>query len=260
MRVFTSWRIAGLALPPCLIVASVLGASEPSVRPTSPTIAATATSRTAAVVAPTSAALAGDPAAVKWLRALELRHKDYRRARGEFTQIKKDPVFLEDISATGEFFYERPNRFRCDYDKPESSTSLVDGDLVTLYFPKLKQLERYRLSREAGGIGEVNQMLLAFGIETDKVLKYFTVACDPETSANVVRLTFAPRATRAERPFAQFVLEMSKPDLAPKRFEIVGNEGDRTVVTITKITWNPNLPVDIFRLNPPKDVEIIEQE
>jgi outer membrane lipoprotein carrier protein len=227
--------------------------------PTSATMAAT--SATVAVAgAPTSAALAVAAEALKWLGALEERHKDYRRARGEFTQTKKDPVFLEEIAGSGEFYYERPNRFRCDYDKPEESTSLVDGDLVTLYFPKLKQLERYRLSRQSGGIGEVNQMLLAFGIETSKVLKYFTVACDPKTSANIVRLIFTPKAPRQERPFAQFLLEVSKPDLTPKRFEIVGDEGDRTLVTVTKITWNSPLPPDIFRLNPPKDVEIIEQE
>lgn len=262
MRVSAVRGIASFVLGGWMMIAGYVRAGEAPDRPTSPTVTITSTTVTAGA-SPTSPALTSDPVAVKWLRTLEERHRDHRRALGEFTQVKKDPVFLEEIRSTGKFYYERPNRFRCDYDqdKPdEACTSLVDGDIVTLYFPKQKEMDRYRLSREAGDIGEVNQMLLAFGVEADKVLKHFTVANDPKTSANIVRLIFVSKAPRQEQPFVQFVLELSKPDLTPKGFEIVGGEGDRTVVTVTKITWNPTLPPDIFRLNPPKDVEIIEKE
>jgi len=260
-RPLISRGLVGFLLGNCLAITHYVRAAEAPTPSTSPTVAVTSTTTEAS--GPTSPALASDPAAVKWLRAMEERHRDHRRASGEFTQVRKDPVFLEDIHATGKFYYERPNRFRCDYnqDKPEqASTTLVDGNLVAEYFPALKQLVRCRLNPKTGGIGDVNQMLLAFGIETNKVLKHFTVTSDPETSANLVRLTFASRAPRQERPFEQFILEMSKPDLTPKRFEIVGQEGDRTLVSVTIITWNPSLAADVFRLNVPKDVEIIEEE
>ena len=241
----------------CVILAPSVRAAEPPAVPPAP-LAAVTSPTTAAEVSPTSTILGSDPVAVKWLRAMEEKHRDHRRASGEIIQTKKDPVFLEERRNTGKFYYERPNRFRCDYDKPEESTTLVDGDLVSLYFPGLKQLERYRLSQQTGGIGDVNQMLLAFGIETDRVLKHFTVMYDPATTANIVRLTFVPKAPIKERPFSRFILEVTKPDLTPKRFEIVGEEDDRTAVIIKTITWNPTLPPDIFRLNPPRDVEIIE--
>jgi len=260
MRISAIRGIVGFVLAGWWLVGSRVLAAEMPVEPTSPTVIAT--SPTAVSTLPTSPGLAGNLAAEKWLRTLEQRHRDHRRASGDFTQTKKDPVFLEERRSTGKFYYERPNRFRCDYDqdKPdEACTTLVDGDLVSVYFPKQKEMDRYRLSREGSGIGEVNQMLLAFGVETDKVLKHFTVVSDPATTANVVRLTFVPKAPREERPFEQFILELSKPDLTPKRFDIIGGEDDHTVVTITTITWNPSLPPDIFRLNVPKDVEIIEE-
>ncbi len=251
-----------------MMTGAVVQAAEPPAQPTTPTasVSATTTTAPAAQSAATSPALGSDAAAVKWLRALEEKHRDHRRASGKFTQEKTDPIFLEKIKATGRFWYERPSNFRCDYDKPEASTSLVTGDQVTLYFPEFKQAERYRLSREGSGISEVNQMLLAFGIETDKVLKHFVVQHDPATSADIIRLTFTPRAKREDRPFAQFVLEIPKPDLPTQpedqpycRFEIKGDEGDRTVVVITEIKWNdPDMPADIFQLHLPRDVEIIE--
>ena len=252
----------GLGLSLGVLIAGVAGAGAAPLAATSATVvAASSTSATAGAFA-TSPTIATDPVAVKWLRALEQRHRDHRRASGEFRQTKSDPVFLEEIRAMGRFYYERPNKFRCDYDKPEASTNWVIGYVVTLYFPEFKQVERYRMSREGSGIGDVNQMLLAFGIETDRVLKHFTVTSDPATSANVVRLIFVPKAPRQERPFARFVLELSKPDLTPRRFVITGDEPDQTtVVEIMEIKWNdPSMPADIFQLKVPRDVDIIEEE
>jgi len=229
---------------------SARGAQSPAA-PTTPT---------AEAAAPTTGPMQSDPAAVKWLRTLAERHRDHRRASGEFRQTKTDPVFLEEIKATGRFYYERPNRFRCDYNPPEASSAWVIGNIVTLYFPELKQVERYRLKRGGSGIGDVNQMLLAFGIEPKRILKYFVVKNDPKAPADRVRLIFHPKAPPPERPFKEFILELSKPDLTPKRFTILGEDGDKTVVDITVITWNPTLPPDTFVLKFPRDVEIIEQE
>jgi hypothetical protein len=135
---------------------------------------------------------------------------------------------------------------------------------VTSYFPDLKQVERYRLAEEGAGIGEVNQMLLAFGIETDRILRHFTVHEEPTTPAGQLRLTFVPKAPRSRRPFARFSLDLSKPDLTPKHFLIVGEEDDRTSVTIENITWNYDPErlglQDIFSLKFPPDVEILEPE
>ena len=251
MRTFVIRQIVGLGLGVSLAIGSNVRAGESPEVATSPTVAAPS---------PTTGTIGNDPTALKWLRTLEERHRDHRRASGEFNQVKEDPIFLEEIQAEGRFYYERPNRFRCDYDKPEPSTHWVMGNVVTSYFPGFKQVEKYRLSHEGSGIGEVNHMLLAFGIETDKILKHFIVTSDPAALANSLRLSFVPKARREERPFKQFILEMSKPDLTPKRFEIVGDEDDWTTVVITEIKWNPTLPPETFLLKFPRDVEIIEQE
>lgn len=253
--------IAGIGLA-ILFAAVRISEAGNAALPTSPTIVVVGTtSATVAATAPTSPGLSNDPVAVKWLRTLEERHKDHRRASGEFNQAKKDPVFQEDVRSSGKFYYERPDRFRCDYLKPDPSSHLVIGDVVTNYLPDFKEVLRHRLSREGSGISEVNQMLLAFGIDTDKVLKYFTVTSDPKTSVTLVRLTFVPKGPREQRPFARFVLDLTKPDLTPKQFLIVGDDDDQTSVVITRITWNdPSIPSDIFQLKIPRDVEIIDEE
>jgi len=246
-----------------LIATSAMAKQAPE-QPTSPTaktaVALAPTSPTVALDVATSPITATDRVAEKWLTAMEERHRDHRRAKGEFTQTKTDPVFLEEIKATGKFYYERPNNFRCDYDKPDPSTNLVVGDRVTLYFPDFKQAERYRVGREGSGIGEVNQMLLGFGIDAAKVAEHFLVANDRSTSADIVRLIFVPKAKREERPFARFILELTKRDLTPTMFRIIGEESDETVIKVTQITWNAELPPDIFDLKLPRDVEIIEEQ
>jgi len=225
---------------------------------------AKSTSATAVVEPVTTGPLGNDAEAVELLRRLEEQHKAHSRASGTFRQTRTDPVFLEDIKATGRFYYERPNRFRCDYDKPEESTTWVIGDEVTMYFPALKQVEKYRMKRDGSDIGEMNQMLLAFGIETDKVLEHFTVRTTPTKQADLVRLVFLPKASPPERPFERFDLALTRSDLAPKpgeeTFLIVGAERDLTSVEITGINWNPPAEPEKFRLKFPRNVEIIEED
>lgn len=229
--------------------------------------AAEGTSPTVAGQATTSPSTESDPAAVEWLRKIEELHKPHSRASGTFRQIRKDPIFLEEIRATGRFYYERPDRFRSDYNPPEESTTWVIGNEVTLYFPDLRQVEKYRMSREGSGVGEMNQMLLAFGIETTTVLKHFTVSTTPSKQADLVRLVFVPKGPRRERPFQRFELALTKSILAPKpgeeTFRIVGAEGDVTSIEITGINWNP--PADAewktkFQLKFPRNVEIIDED
>ncbi|KPL12050.1 hypothetical protein AMJ85_02220 [candidate division BRC1 bacterium SM23_51] len=244
-------QIVGLGLSISVAIGSNVDAGESPKSTTSPTVAAPS---------PTTGTIESDPVAEKWLRALEERHRDHRRASGEFDQVREDPVFLEKNEWKGRFCYERPSRFRCDYTEPEASTHTVIGNIATSYFPAFKQVEEYRLSREGSGIGEVNHMLLAFGIETDKILKHFVVTNDPAAVANSLRLSFVPKAPPEERPFKQFILEMSEPDLTPKRFEIIGDGDDWTTVVIREIKWNPMLPPETFRLKFPRDVEKIVHE
>lgn len=219
---------------------------------------------TKAAVEVTTATQSSEAEAFRWLEQLEKRHADHRRVEGTFTQIRKDEMFLEEFTSTGTFYFERPNKFRCDYTEPKENTSshLVIGDSVVSYYPSLKQVERYRLKSEGSGVADTNYMLLAFGIDTNEIRKHFTVRDEPTTAVDRVRLVFVPKAPLEERPFKRFVLDLSERDMQPVRFEIDGDNDDHTVVKVNRISWNPRWEDDVnpdkFQLKYPPDVEILD--
>lgn len=55
----------------------------------------------------------------------------FRTAQGEFTQINDDGTI-----STGRLFIKRPGRVRFEYDPPESTLVVADGDTVGIVDPK----------------------------------------------------------------------------------------------------------------------------
>jgi outer membrane lipoprotein-sorting protein len=243
---------AFVPIAPAAPAASSPAAPAPAVRAEAAASAQSATSLQIAASAQSTTE------AVALLRRLEKAHADHRRADGKFTQVRvEDPVFLEKSTSIGQFYYERPNRFWCHYDRT-NETHWVMGDMVYSYFPKFQQVERYRLRTDGSGISDINHMLLAFGVETDRVLKHFVVRDEPSTAPDEVRLAFIAKAPPQERPFERFTLALTRRELQPLSFEILGPEGEKTVIAIDGIRWNPPEDPRKFKLQFPKGTEIIE--
>jgi len=209
--------------------------------------------------APTSAAVS-EPEAIHLLRQLEARHVDHRRVAGKFGQVRHDPVFLEDIHSSGSFYYERPNRFWCAYDEPDASSHTVIGEQITSFYPKFRRIERSRLREGGSGIGDVNCLMLAFGIEAERILRHFVVTTEPMPLPSEVQLTFVPRGPPEEWPFAALRLVLTWRDQQPQALEIVGAEGDWTRLSIEEIVWNPLEQPARFRLQFPREFEIIDRD
>ncbi len=84
---------------------------------------------TAAVVSVASAL----PAAAEKLSLSQISSyfNGFRTAQGEFTQINDDGTI-----STGRLFIKRPGRVRFEYDPPESTLVVADGDTVGIVDPK----------------------------------------------------------------------------------------------------------------------------
>jgi outer membrane lipoprotein carrier protein len=60
--------------------------------------------------------------------------------RAAFTQVATSPDGAKKKTSTGEFEFQRPNRFRFDYAKPYAQQIVADGQKVWLYDPDLGQV------------------------------------------------------------------------------------------------------------------------
>ncbi len=195
--------------------------------------------------------------AVEFLKKVEAKNKDLQTLYGKFKQVRVNPMFLEEIHSSGEFWYTKPDKFRCDYYEPSDARFYLLGDVGMYYTPELKQVEKYRL--ETGDSAPINQMLVGFGLNTDKILEVFNVRVSDEQPKDekLLKIDFISRDTSRTMDYKQITVTFDREKIEPRVLEM-DEEEDTVRVTLEKVEVNAKIAKDKYEANFPKDVEIIE--
>jgi outer membrane lipoprotein-sorting protein len=235
------------------LVAGVLSAQDAAPTPEP----GGASSATPAVSTETPAA---DPreAAIAFLRSIEEQNKNVTTLYGRFEQVRVNPMFLEEINSTGEFWYAKPDRFRCDYKQPAAVSFYMSGNEVVTYTPELAQVEKYRIP---GGndSAPINQMLVGFGVQTEKILEVFTVRLAPVQPSDEAQLAieFASRDIDRSLGFSRITVTFDRESREPRQL-FLEEEQDTVLVTLNLVRQNSEIPEGTFEHKFPPNVEIIE--
>jgi len=207
----------------------------------------------------TTATLENDPEAVTLLQKLEEKNADVDTIIGQFDQVKQSTLFLEEIQSQGKFYFQKPDKFRCDYLPPNESENLIVGNTAWLYVPEIKQVEKYQFSSDVNSVERLNRMLLGFGVSTADVLDvYHVTVLKDESSKGVTALRFTPLRKEPTVGFNKVIIWIDEKHLLPEKIVIDEESGDQTVITMTQIRLNRKISDKIFQPAFPPDVEIIE--
>lgn len=205
--------------------------------------------------------LENDPRAVEFLRGVEARNAATTSLRGRFEQSRVDRNFLDEVKSRGEFYYSAPGRFRANYEGKErgvvASSIYMVNDRLWHYVPENKQVDVTDLPK--GDSAAVNQMLLGFGVKTEKILEYFRVSMakgDPPAGRTVLEFESLDRSRTLnfERVTIVFLTEKRTPELL--RMEDSDSE---TTIRLVDVAINPTIDEAVFEPKFPSDVEIIER-
>jgi len=243
------------ALAAMAFVAPAQNATPASAATPAPAATTAATPAVAAPAAAPAPAPAGE--AMTFLRALEQKNKDLKSLYGSFHQVRLNKMFLEEVQSNGEFWYSKPNRFRCDYHEPSEARFYLLENTGYYYTPELKQVEKFRL--EGGDSAPINQMLVGFGLSVDKILDVFNVSLaspQPADKAQIV-LDFDSKDTERTLDYKRIRITFDREKLEPRVLEIE-EEDDSIKVTLQKIQPNAEVPADQFKTDFPAGVEIVE--
>jgi uncharacterized iron-regulated protein/outer membrane lipoprotein-sorting protein len=146
-------------------------------------------------------------------------------------------------------------RVRVDWSKPNEQFTIV-GDQFALYRPRLAQAITGRLqpnSKEAAvaAMGKFMNMT-----RQDLSANYVTTLLGEETlvdGAKAWHLRFEPRT---KEPFKDMEAWIDA-DGMPRQFKVNGRNGDETIVHLSQIQKNVNIPGENFRLHFPPGTKII---
>lgn len=155
----------------------------------------------------------------------------FRTAQGEFTQINADGTI-----STGRLFIKRPGRVRFEYDPPESTLVVADGDTVGIVDPKSNTgPEGYPLHRTP------LKIILANKVDLSAERMVTGHASDGKTTTIRAQDPKNPEYGSIELVFTDNPIEL-------RQWVINDNGGSRTTVVLGDLKTGMQLANDRFEI------------
>ncbi len=204
--------------------------------------------------------LADDPVpedAVGFLRRLEEKNAGVERLHARFQQTRSSSIYLEEIQSRGEFWYSRPNLFRCDYFEPSELRYYLIKDTAWIYTPELNQVDK--IAMESGDGAAINQLLVGFGLDVDVILDVFDVTLSetqPGTGTRI-SLDFASKDIDRSLGYSRIKVTFDRENMEPRVLEM-DQEDDTIVVQLESVERDVEIDPAKFQAEFPSNVEILE--
>lgn len=183
------------------------------------------------------------------LARVQLRYDSIRDIRARFVQISLVASLGREETARGEVVVRRPGRMRWQYDDPEPSVLVVDGDVVRMYDPVEKRLQVMPVDAAV-----LSPTALGFLLGNRSLLDSFRAEL-LEADRDEIGVRLIPRQ---ESGFESLELWVDPHSYQLRESVLRDLFANRTRVVFEAITENAGVPDDAFRVEVPEDAEIID--
>ncbi len=182
--------------------------------------------------------------AVDTLRAFV---RDVKTGRADFTQVVTSADGARRKTSSGQFEFQRPNRFRFAYTKPFEQLIVADGNKVWIYDADLNQASSRQVAQ---ALGSTPAALLAGGSLDGE----FVLSALPARDG----LEWALATPKAKGgPFQ--ALRVGFKGKVLTSVEITDSFGQRSALAFSRFEDNVVLATERFRFTPPAGADVIEQ-
>ncbi|MBK6470132.1 MAG: outer membrane lipoprotein chaperone LolA [Betaproteobacteria bacterium] len=198
----------------------------------------------AALLASAMAPAVAQADAVDTLRAFV---REVKTGRADFTQVVTSADGARKKTSSGQFEFQRPNRFRFAYTKPFEQLIVADGSKVWIFDADLNQASS---RRAAQALGSTPAALLAGSSLDDEFV------LSPLPARDGLEWALAtPKAK--DGPFQ--ALRVGFKGKALTSVEITDSFGQLSVLAFSRFEGNIAVDNERFRFTPPAGADIIEQ-
>jgi chaperone LolA len=175
--------------------------------------------------------------------------EDTRSAKADFSQVVRDKDGATTQTASGKLVFERPGKFRWDYEKPYQQTIVGDGQKLWIYDKDLNQVTVKKLS---GALGSSPAALLA---GSNDIEQYYNLDAKG-TKGGLDWLEAYPRD-----PDSMFTkVRMGFKGNQIDAMELYDHLGQVTAIHFAKLERNPRISPNLFTFSPPQGADVIEDK
>jgi len=189
------------------------------------------------------------------LDALDAFIKSAKSGRASFTQVvtapSRDGQPARTKTSSGTFEFQRPSKFRFDYQKPFEQVIVADGQTLWLYDVDLNQVT----SRSQNLVlGSTPAAVIASAPNLAALSRNFNLEAAPDKDG----LQWAV-ATPKDREGQLNSMRVGLRGNELVKLEIVDGFGQRSVITFEKMEINAAIPAERFQFKPPQGASVVKQ-
>jgi outer membrane lipoprotein carrier protein len=183
------------------------------------------------------------------LARLQARYETTRTLSADFRQSIESPTLATPLQSKGTMAFEKPNRMRWEYEKPDPQLIVGDGETLWIYQPEDKQAIKAPL-------GEVFQTTtpVSFLAGLGHIDRDFNATLDRDEAERWV-LRLVPKK---EKSIGTLVLVVRKSDAGVDEARVTDSLGTTTRLVLSGEKRNVDLDPKLFRFTPPPGVDVVK--
>ncbi len=175
-------------------------------------------------------------------------------ASANMRQTKTNPILKKPLVSEGTVLLKKPNLLRMEVKRPEHTLTVVDGKVMWVYLPGVKEAQKYVLSEQLMANQAVKFFSSSMNVSLEELGKKFKVEVFEDSGVYVVDL--APSAGMAAKFISKIRIYFRDGSPLPFKHEIIGKKGNLTVMEFTDTVLNPSIAPGAFTFALPDGARI----
>jgi chaperone LolA len=167
----------------------------------------------------------------------------------DFAETRTSPLLKEPITTQGTLQFAPPDHFRREISGANGSVMISDGTTFWIYYPALKEAERYSI-KSAGGAAAAAMQALVAAFQAQDLNHLFQVTVTREDDS--YRIVLIPRQ-HAQRKFVTTIILLIGPNREMSKAAWKSPDGEITEINFAN---ERSIKAGDFTFHPPDGTEI----
>ncbi|MBZ0107281.1 MAG: outer membrane lipoprotein-sorting protein [Candidatus Scalindua rubra] len=166
----------------------------------------------------------------------------------------------EEISL-GYLQYKKPKKLNLNFFPPRNEINIIDGTYIWIYHLKEKQVEKYKTGNDKDSPQGMDIFALGYEYTTEKVRANYNITLLDDIATEeeaLYHIELIPKNT-FDSEYDRILLWVREGLWLPVQYQMFESDGEIiNTIELFNIQINPDIPDEIFVLDLPEDVEILE--
>ena len=166
----------------------------------------------------------------------------------------------EEVSL-GYLQYKKPKKLNLNFFPPRNEINVIDGTYIWIYHMKEKQVEKYQISSDMDSPQGMDIFDLGYEYTTEKAKENYSITLLEDISTDeeaLYHIELIPKDT-FESEYDRILLWVREGLWLPVQYQMFESDGEIiNTIELSNIQINPDIPDEIFVLDLPDDVEVLE--